>query len=358
MNARLAGERPSPMGCIFRRCLAKIVDVGLFALASYLAANLIQPDLLRFDAVVPAFLSVLWVLGFIISIDIAFVLVFGRTPGEMLTRIRVLTLEEERLSYSQRQDRTTDAFIDGTLGCISLLSRFWRREPAVYDKGCSVCFEQLSRQRLMLTALGLMMALALTGVASVVIGVKGIENFAPPALVQLLAQIGFDVQKRWVNPLTGRAVLLPVGWNVVQTLHSNSSGVWRINFASMETDDPWLVKLAVMPGQIVFTPPDEATSVQNLDLILGGALEVDYNPATLNPRDYVTGAARLDLLYPAQLASGETGPNKTGAAIAWFSNKENAWAVGVVHPLTGSPELKEQGYRLAFDLMRSTGVSQ
>lgn len=358
MNARLAGERPSPMGCIFRRCLAKIVDVGLFTLASYLAANLIQPDLLRFDAVVPAFLSTLWVLGFIISIDIAFVLVFGRTPGEMLTRIRVLTLEDERLSYSQRQDRTTDAFIDGTLGCIALLSRFWRREPAAYDKGCSVCFEQLSRQRLMLTALGLAMALALISVASVVIGVKGIETFAPARLVQLLAQIGFDVQKRWVNPLTGRVVLLPVGWNVVQTLHCSSTGVWRISFASMQTTDPWLVKLAVLPGQIVFTPPDDATSVDSLDLILDVSLEVRYDPATLNPRAEITGPARLDLLYGAQLTADETGPDKTGAAIAWFSDKENAWAVGFMHPTQGLSELKEQGYQLAFDLVRSTGASQ
>lgn len=126
----------------------------------------------------------------------------------------------------------------------------------------------------------------------------------------------------------------------------------------METDDPWLVKLAVMPGQIVFTPPDDATSVASLDLILEGDLDVRYDPDTLNPRAEVTGPARLDLLYSAQLNTDETGPDKSGAAIAWFSGKENAWAVGFVHPLNGPSLLKEQGYLLALDLVRSTGASQ
>ena len=152
MEARVAGERPSPIGCVARRCTAKAIDVALFAGLSYLVALLALQQPLRFDGFVPACLSALWIVGFVVSADIACALIFGVTPGELTCGIRVVTIEEKRLAFSQRQDRTTDALVEGTVGFASLLPLFWRRAPAPYDKGCIVYFSQLSPQRMLATA--------------------------------------------------------------------------------------------------------------------------------------------------------------------------------------------------------------
>jgi hypothetical protein len=72
----------------------------------------------------------------------------------------------------------------------------------------------------------------------------------------------------------------------------------------------------------------------------------------------VTGDPRFNLYYSAQLVFNQDTPDKAGTAIAWFSDREHAWSVGFVHSITGKPEIREQGYRLAFGLIQTTRASQ
>jgi len=359
MNARIAGHLPSPIGCVFRRCLAKVVDVVLFGFISYFAAYLIQLGTWRFDALVPAFISVFWVLGFIITLDLAFVLVLGSTPGEILARIRVRTLDDERLSYSQRQGRTQDALVEGTLGCYSLLSQFWHREPAAYDAGCTIWFDQITRLRLLVTALLLASVLAILTVCGAALGLYGIESYIPVKVIQGITLIGFNPQQRWVNPLSGKTVVLPWKWRVVNTTYMPSKGVMCIDFSSWETEDPWLVELIIIPDEAasVLYLPDFATNKESLDFSLG-YLNFPYAEESLDLKLNITGEQRLNQLYSAQLTFDEHSSHMAGTAIAWFTNGKDAWAVGFVHSVTGSPKIRDEGYRLAFGLIQSTGFSQ
>ncbi|WP_415760652.1 RDD family protein [Pseudomonas sp. LT1P18] len=356
MSARLAGEHPGPLSCVVRRCLAKAVDITLFVSISFVVAFFILPGSLRFDALVPAFFSVLWVLGFIISADIVFVLLFGRTPGEMLTGIRVLTLEEERLGLSQRQDRTTDAFVDGTIGCISLLSLFWRREPAPYDKGCTVWFVRLTRQRLLVTALvsvAFVMTLVVGGIA---FGFMGVQDNAPAVVIRIMKKVGFDVQERWVNPLTGKVLVLPEGWHVLDSSQLPQYGELMVNFAYTD-DNSYLVRLVIAPDAILYAQPEEVSNFDQLDWILRSSLIVDYDAGSLGVREDVQGERRFDLLYSARLAF-ENATDLSGTAIVWFTERRHTWALAIAHSIKARPELKEEAYRLAFGLIQSTRVSR
>ncbi|WP_137805886.1 RDD family protein [Pseudomonas sp. G(2018)] len=358
MSARLAGEQPSPLSCVVRRCLAKAVDLTLFVSISFMVAFFVLPGSLRFDALVPAFLSVLWVLGFIVSADIAFVLVFGRTPGEMLAGIRVLTLEEERLGLSQRQDRTTDAFVDGTIGCISLLSLFWRREPAPYDKGCTVWFARLTRQRLLVTALISAALVTTLVVASVAIGFMGVQDSAPAIVIRLMKKVGFDVQERWVNPLTGKVLILPVGWRVLDSSYQPPFGELMVNFACTQDDGLCLVRLAISPDSILYSQPDEISNFEQLDGILRSLLNTDYDEGSLDLRPDVLGDPRFDLLYSARTVFNENAADLSGTAIVWFTERKHTWALGIAHSIAARPALRDEAYRLAFGLIQSTRMSQ
>lgn len=359
MNARMAGERPSPVGCVVRRCLAKAVDVLLFAAVSFLIALFVLREPLRFDGLVPAFLSSLWVLGFVVSADIASALLFGATPGELLAGIRVMTLEDGRLAFSQRQDRTTDAFVDGTLGCMALLSLFWQRQPAPYDKGCTIYFARLTPQRLLVSLLALLAASAMLVAAALMLGVGELGDKVPAPVMRLIRQAGFDVREQWRNPLTGKAIGLPEGWRVANSTYRPALGDMRVDFTCAEDagDAPCLVRLAVWPGELDVLEYDveRYTDASALDSILRTVLLADYDEGSLDARDTVEGLRRLELLYSARLSFDRSeAANAAGTAIIWFSDKRHTWALAVVHPERGSTGIADAAYRLAFGLVAST----
>ncbi|MBI3155595.1 MAG: hypothetical protein HYZ20_09305 [Burkholderiales bacterium] len=354
MDALVAGERPSPLGCVLRRSAAKAIDVGLFAALSYSAATLALAQPLAFDALVPAFLSALWVAGFIVSADLACVLLFGRTPGEFLAGIRVLTLESRRLPMSLRQDRTVDALVEGTLGCVPLLARFWRLQPAPYDAGCIVQFARFTPQRVVLTLALLVAAGVVLVGAGLVLGLRGVEAHAPPALSRALRAAGLDVSESWVNPVTGARVTLPRGWQMAQSRHSPGGGEFMVEFGCDRDDLPCVVRLVAEPG-FAYNELDPAkdTAARTLDARFKALF--GRRAATLVDRPDLAGQSRLAALYAAPFAFDEdpAAPERAGTGILWFTERRHRWGVDFVH-LAGPDPTGDEAARLAFALIASS----
>lgn len=356
MEARVAGERPSPIGCVVRRCVAKAADVTLFGGLSYLVALLLLQQPLRFDGFVPACLSTLWGLGFIISADIAFALVFGVTPGELLAGIRVVTVEEKRLTFSQWQDRTTDALVEGTVGLTSLLPAFWRLEPAPYDKGCIIYFAPFTPQRILTTGMLVAASLGTVAVAGVVLQIRGFESTAPLMLTRVLKTLGADVSQRWINPLTGYEVVLPRRWEVVGSMVVPMSGEFKVELRGRDTS-PGVVWLVGHPG-LDFNELDGDTdaSPDNIARLAKQVLGNAFDEATsLDARTDLTGDRRLVPLYSAYGVVGEGGNARFLTAIVWFTERRHTWVVGISRPR--DDELAHrQARELALGLIRSTAT--
>jgi len=261
------------------------------------------------------------------------------------------------LGLSQRQDRTTDAFVDGTIGCISLLSLFWRREPAPYDKGCTVWFVRLTRQRLLVTALVSAAFVTMLVVGGIAVGFMGVQDNAPAIVISLMKKVGFDVQERWVNPLTGKVLVLPAGWHVLDSSLLPQFGEVMVNFACKLDDSSCRVRLVIAPDAILYRQPEEVSNFEKLDWVLRSVLIADYDTNSLDVRSDVQGERRFDLLYSARLTN-ENATDLSGTAIVWFTERRHTWALGVVHSLKVRPELNDEAYRLAFSLIQSSRMSQ
>lgn len=354
MDALVAGERPSPLGCVLRRCLAKAVDVLLFTVLSFAAARGLLDQTLAFDGLVPAFLSALWVAGFIVSADIACVLVFGRTPGEFLAGIRVLTLGSRRLPMSMRQDRTVDALVEGTLGCVPLLGRFWRIEPAPYDAGCIVHFARVTPQRVLLTLAALAVAALALAAAGLVMGLRGLEANAPPALTRALRAAGLDVAESWINPVTGARVTLPRGWRMATSRFSPGGGEFTVDFECDLDGVPCTVRLGARPG-FVYNEIDPAVETSPEALATSFQDYFGRDAATTIDRPGVEGEQRLSSLYAAPFVFDDDAEvaARAGTGILWFTERRHAWGVGLVHPAQPGP-IADEATRLAFALVASS----
>lgn len=140
MNEVENPERPGAFGCVLRRSLAKATDIVVAIAVSQGLSTLLLGQSLQFDGLVPFFASTGWLLGVFIALDSGLAYVFGATVGEFIMGLRVFSLHHKRLSFSQRQDRTTDALVEGTLGCVPLVAKLWRGEQAPYDADCRVVY--------------------------------------------------------------------------------------------------------------------------------------------------------------------------------------------------------------------------
>jgi len=332
MDAKIVAEELSPLGCVVRRCLAKVADVALFSLLSVLVANQVIRQPLRFDGIVPTVLSALWIVGFVISSDITFSLLFGRTPGEALTGIRVHSIEGRRLSLSQRQDRTSDALVEGTIWCFSLLPLFLRREPAPYDKGCIVSFSPLSPERIVVTVLatiGLAMACVIVAVS---LGIGGLEVRTPTAVTQLMRKAGIDAPERWVNPLTGRTVLLPRNWRFADV--TSDIGRKQVDFACGRNADEGYcaaVRLALQPGMVGFAlDASSDTTPEALAKHMRGLLDFDVE-LMHTEWPYVEGAARLGLVYSAKMDIKRLSGKAESTGLLWFTPDNTVWAAMLIN---------------------------
>lgn len=100
------------------------------------------------------------------------------------------------------------------MGCIPLISAFWRGRRAPYDAGCRVVFQRLHPPRIVLTAL-LAATVVTTGTA--LASHKGrtlLSSMLPPQLTSSMARLGLNVGEVWRNAYSGVSVKLPEGWSV------------------------------------------------------------------------------------------------------------------------------------------------
>ena len=214
MDSAAACEQPSALGCVMRRSVAKAIDLGVaIVIAQGLAAGLIDQHL-RFDGLVPFFASAGWLLGVFLAVDAVLALALGATVGEFAMGLRVVSQDHRRLSLTERQDRTTDALVEGTLGCVPLLGAFWRRERAPYDASCRVIFQQLEPPRVAVTVLVAATVVCTAAALATQAGRSLLSSAMPPRLVGALAQLGLNVGEVWRNSHSGVSVKLPEGWQV------------------------------------------------------------------------------------------------------------------------------------------------
>jgi hypothetical protein len=360
MEAKVVYEQLSSAGCVVRRCLAKVVDVILFGLLAYPLAILAVQQPIRFDGLVPAVLSALWILGFIISADLVCTLAFGVTPGELVAGIRVTSVEGRRLALSERQDRTTDSLVEGTVGCYALLPMFWQKKPAPYDKGCEVRFHRMSPQRLMATLLIATAFCAVAGAAGVALGIRNFESNAPVVLTRLLSQLGFEVGERWVNPVTGATVSLPKGWSVITSEVTRSFGEQRVEFAcrAPQADVACQIRMVISPGFEMPEIVEAETSADALENSLSLMIHDEVEPGSVNDRQDIKGESRLNTLYAGRLLDDrERARGNLGTAFIWFTQRRHTWALSLYRPAAAN-ETSEEAVDLAFSLIRSTLVQK
>jgi hypothetical protein len=100
---------------LIRRFLAKVVDLGVFMYVAVLGATWLFGTELGVRSIVHAFATCIWAVGVFVVADALCTITLGLTPGELLAGIRVRKPGDASLNWSDRQDRTVDSFVEGTL---------------------------------------------------------------------------------------------------------------------------------------------------------------------------------------------------------------------------------------------------
>lgn len=349
-----ATTHPSPMACTGRRMLAKLVDIALFGTLSLVVGRLLIPEQVSMGGLVPAFGTTLWALGFFVAADTICARLLGASPGEFLAGVRVVAVDGSPLTWSARQDRTTDALVDGTIGAIGLLRALVKGKPAAYDRDWRVVFLSLSgAQRVvvgLLTVASLCLLLALGLWLS---AVKAADADARVAVSKVLRHIGLPVHAVWANPATGIPVELPAGWYVRKQIQRVNTGDVVVEFrCEWPGEAPCRIQMALSSWhEAGFLDATRETSGEAIEKAFNAMLD-EPDAMVVDDRPALQGADRLDHIYSVQLAPVEDSPNqKPRAGLAWFTERKNSWTLGInVPPRDGGTALSvdEEAFVLAL----------
>ena len=347
--------QPSLMACAGRRVFAKLVDVTLFGAMSLVVGRLLVPDQVSLGGIVPAFGTTLWALTFFVAADTVCARLFGATPGEFLAGVRVCMADGSRLTWSARQDRTTDALVDGTIGAASLLRSLVAGKPASYDKDWRVEFRPLGGAlRVVVGALAVASLAALMVVGLWLTVIKPIGADSQVATSKVLRYFGFPVRAVWANPATGLPVELPDGWYVRRQVHRANIGDTMVEFRCDRDGDACRVVLGV-------TAWPEAGYLSERDT-MSEAIEKAFNllldegdMMVVDDRARITGEARLDQIYMAELSGPKNDPQGGGRyGLAWFSDRKYAWVLSIEVPRReGKAMLSDDEQAFALSIVQS-----
>jgi hypothetical protein len=322
------------MACVGRRILAKLVDVALFGAMSLVIGRLLVPDQVSLGGLVPAFGTTVWTLGFFVAADTICARLLGATPGELLAGVRVCMADGSRLTWSARQDRTTDALVDGTIGVTGLLGALLRGQPAPYDKDVRVEFVPIGgAQRLVVAALTVacLGLLLIAGLWLTVI--RAIDADTHVAASKLLRHAGVPVRAVWANPVSGLPVVLPDGWYVAREEQRTHVGDTVVEFRCATEEGECSILLGVSTWQEAgYLAAETDTTREAIENAFNGVLD-ESDATVIDERSGITGAARLDQIYMAELPAHPSDPGGTARyGLAWFSERKNAWLLTITVP--------------------------
>lgn len=333
-----AATPPSPPVCVARRLLAKSVDVLLFGAAAFVIGRLLLPDQFNVGGVVPAFGTSVWVLGFFVVADTVCAQLLGATPGELLAGIRVRMADGSPLTWSARQDRTTDALVDGTLGAPGLLRALLRGQPAPYDRDWRVDFLQAGAlQRLaagLVVAVGLVVLLAVGGWLALF---KGLDADTRVAASRVLRWVGVPVRAVWANPITGALVELPEGWYVRRSTSRPMAGNDVVEFECADGPAKCRVVLGTLPqSEVGAVDPERDTTAASIehffDFIVG-----ERDIGRIDTRAGLAGEARLGQVYVAELAPLPSAAQAARIGLCWFTERKHTWVLAATFERADGP---------------------
>jgi hypothetical protein len=332
--AQSASPQPTPIACAGRRILAKLVDVTLFGTMSLVVGRLLIPEQVSLGGLVPAVGTTLWALGFFVAADTVFARLLGASPGEFLAGIRVMMADGSKLTWSARQDRTTDALVDGTIGAVSLLRCLIVGKPISYDRDSRVVFLSISSgQRAAVGVLTIMTFAVLLSAGLWLTVVRAIDTDTQVAASKVLRYFGVPARAVWANPVTGMPVALPPGWRVGNQIHRVALGDSVAEFLCEAEKQACRIALGLTAwhetGLLDATRNTTREAMQDafrLVLAENGAYIVDDWPS-------LSGESRWNQIYSAVLANEEAGTSgEEGVGLAWFSDRKHAWVLSIKAP--------------------------
>lgn len=337
-----------------RRVLAKVVDIAAFGSVSLLLGRLLFPDQLAFAGLVPIFLTALWLLGFYVAADTVVARLLGATPGEYLAGIRVVMVDGSALTWSTRQDRTTDALAEGTFGALRLVRNLVTGQPASYDRDCIVRFRQAATTRHALAGFAIVALIGCLVSAGIWLSVlRGLNVEAEAATRRLLLRAGLPVQEVWVNPITGSRVLLPPTCSTVSASHNYSLGDMAFHFMCDSLPLPHEISIGVafQLAAVALDPTrdtERSSMERNFRSILGER-EVEFTDL----RAELVGDARLAHVYPVELSSQGYADETRRSGLHWFVGRKHAWVMSITAPSAAAGSFGP-AQELALELIQST----
>jgi hypothetical protein len=345
---------------IARRFLAKAVDVTLFGMASVALGRLLLPEQLTLQGLVPATVTALWVLSFYVAADTVAAQLMGATPGEYLAGIRVRMLDGAKLTWSARQDRTTDALVEGTLGIAGLLRSLSTGRPAPYDRDWCVLYLRATRfQRFFAAATVVLTIACLVALGVWVTLLRGLDADVEVAGRKFMARMGFPVQDVWFNPLTGSRVPMPEDWYVRQSTFGEDLTDAKVEFECSKGPSACRIVLLAMPqaivGMITADRDGRPESMQRVFKLMLGEDDVTI----LNFNEGLEGDARLNQIYVAELSREGLPDNAQRVGLVWFTEKKNSWFLTMTLS-SGHDEtsVRDRARALALGIIQSAMTSR
>lgn len=331
-----AASTPSPPVCAARRLLAKSVDVLLFGAAAFVTGRALLPEQFDVGGVVPAFGTTVWVLTFFVVADTVCARLFGATPGEWLAGLRVRRADGAPLTWSARQDRTTDALVDGTLGAPSLLRALLKGQPAPYDRECQVHFLRAGAlQRLAAGAATAAVLAALAAAGGWLALVKGLDADAQVATSRVLRWVGLPVRTVWASPISGAVVVLPEGWFVRRSTYRQAFGDAVFEFECEDGPAKCRVVLGTMSqSQVGFVDAAADTTAQAIEQHFRHLVD-ERGVGYVDTRDAIEGDARLAQVFVAELQPAADSPHARRIGLCWFTERKHTWVLTATFDTTG-----------------------
>jgi RDD family len=337
---------PGPLETIARRFGAKFIDLFVFGAATLVASRLFFPGAAP-SGLIPVTASLVGWLGVFAAADATSAVLFGGSLGEWVMGIRVVAADGSRLSWSQRQDRTTDALVEGTVGLPALVRTLLRGGQPPYDTDHIVRFSALSHRRAAVAAAVVLMGpLALTGAAKDWTDTTG-NAFSVQRLAWLLGLTSSLESGRFENPVSGATVQLPPGWSIAKVTSDPRFGSVLIEFVRDATPG-YYIKLHsfTAPGLMLEDISAERLTT-NTEAELGVRLRTNYSDF-----DDIVDDRRFDTTFVAE-AEDPRDPHLRVTTLAWVTDREYEWLLALARR-ESDPSLVEETRGLALRIIRST----
>jgi len=329
----------------------------LFGTLSIVVGRLLFPEQLSLSGLVPAFGTAVWTLGFFLAADTVFAQLFGASPGEFLAGVRVCMADGSKLTWSARQDRTTDALVDGTIGAVGLIRSLMKGHSAPYDRDWRVEFVPANAAQRF--TLGLAIAASLTVLLATGVWLtvtKGLDADAHVAASKVLRYFSVPVRVVWANPTTGLAVELPKGW-VVQTISHYPDiaySVFEFEFRPADNARCYVALGTITNSTVGFLETND-TSDEAIERVFRDLMN-ESNVMVRRKENELEGMAKLDDIYTVDIFDSTTGARADRLGFVWFTGRKDSWVLTMpaARPFGSVDDGRSE---LALALMQSTRIS-